>query len=145
MRRLHEAMVMSRTIENFCMKGSPHWYAGVGEEATVVGAFSQLSPGDVAVPHYRGALVIPWLRGAPLKDVLAAVVQRRTSPTRGRLYGQFSGDLDHGVLQYVTLALGPNLAVAVGLALAFNAGPRIAWPCARSATGPPVRATSTRA
>ncbi|MEV0408904.1 thiamine pyrophosphate-dependent dehydrogenase E1 component subunit alpha [Actinoallomurus sp. NPDC050550] len=118
--RLHKAMVMSRAIETFCMSKSPHWYAGIGEEATVVGAFSELRPADVAVPHYRGSLVIPWLRGAPLKEVLGRVIQRRTSATAGRLYGQFSGDLDRGVLPFVTLALGPNLATAVGVALAVK-------------------------
>jgi acetoin:2,6-dichlorophenolindophenol oxidoreductase subunit alpha len=116
----HRAMLLSRSIERWCIEQSPHWYAGIGEEAVVVGAFSALAAEDFAAPHYRGALVIPWLRGRPLEDVLGCVAQHRGSPTRGRLYGAFVGALELGVMPYVTMVLGPNLAVAAGAALAFR-------------------------
>jgi TPP-dependent pyruvate/acetoin dehydrogenase alpha subunit len=125
---LHRAMVLSRTIELYAIDLSPHWYPSVGEEAVVVGTFSGLAEGDMAVPHYRGALIVPWLRGRPLRDVMACLVQRRTSPTAGRLYGSFTGALDLGVMPYVTMVLGPNLGVATGCALAFRCRgePRVA-------------------
>jgi acetoin:2,6-dichlorophenolindophenol oxidoreductase subunit alpha len=116
----HRAMVLSRAIEEFCISKSAHWYPGVGEEAVVVGTFSTLQADDLAVPHYRGALIIPWLRGRPLEEVLACVVQSRISPTGGRLYGSFAGDLPRGVVPYVTMVLGPNLALGAGAALAFK-------------------------
>jgi len=116
----HRAMAMSREIERYCLAKSPHWYAGVGEEATVVGTYLGLDREDFAAPHYRGALIIPWLRGRPLRDVLGCVVQRRSSPTLGRLYGSFAGGLEWGVMPYVTMVLGPNLGVATGAALAFR-------------------------
>lgn len=117
---LHRAMVLSRTIELFAIELSPHWYPGVGEEAVVVGTFTALHEDDMAVPHYRGGLIVPWLRGRPLRDVLACLVQRQGSPTGGRLYGSFTGALEHGVMPYVTMVLGPNLGVAAGCALAFR-------------------------
>src|SRR4051794_5903907 len=120
LRRAHRAMLVSRAIERFCVEKTPHWYAGLGEEATVVGTFIGLEPDDFTAPHYRGSLVIPWLRGRPLAEVLGCVVQRRTSPTLGRLYGAFAGGLERGVMPYVTMVLGPNLGVAAGAALAFQ-------------------------
>jgi TPP-dependent pyruvate/acetoin dehydrogenase alpha subunit len=117
---LHRAMVLSRTIELFCTEQSGHWYPAIGEEAAVVGTFAGLRADDAAAPHYRGALIVPWLRGAPLRSVLGAVVHRRSSPTLGRLYGGFAGDIARGVVPYVTMVLGPNLAVAAGLALAMK-------------------------
>jgi TPP-dependent pyruvate/acetoin dehydrogenase alpha subunit len=120
MEAAHRAMATSREIERYCLAKSPHWYAGVGEEATVVGTYLGLERHDFAAPHYRGALVIPWLRGRPLRDVLGCVVQRRSSPTLGRLYGSFAGGLEWGVMPYVTMVLGPNLGVATGAALAFK-------------------------
>jgi TPP-dependent pyruvate/acetoin dehydrogenase alpha subunit len=120
LRSLHRAMVMSRLIEEFCMGQSAHWYASIGEEATIVGAFSGLLEGDFAAPHYRGSLIIPWLRGAPLEQVVASVIQRKASPTRGRLPGAFGGDIARQVFPFVTMVLGPNLAVATGAALSFK-------------------------
>lgn len=118
--RWHRAMVVSRSIEELCMQLSAHWYPSVGEEAAIVGTFAQLQPEDVAVPHYRGALGVAWLRGASLKDVALTVIQRRTSPTKGRLYGGFAGNLPRGVFPYVTMVLGVNLGVADGMALALK-------------------------
>jgi TPP-dependent pyruvate/acetoin dehydrogenase alpha subunit len=115
-----EAMVVAREIETFCCAKSPHWYAGIGEEAVPIGTFGALAPDDFVAPHYRAALIVPWLRGRPLREVLGCVVQRRSSPTLGRLYGGFAGGIELGVLPYVTMVLGPNLGVAAGAALAFR-------------------------
>jgi TPP-dependent pyruvate/acetoin dehydrogenase alpha subunit len=123
-----KAMSVARCIELFCCEKSPHWYAGIGEEAVPVGTFGALGPDDFAAPHYRAALIVPWLRGRRLRDVLGCVIQRRSSPTGGRLYGGFAGALEFGVLPYVTMVLGPNLGVAAGVALAFQTRgePRVA-------------------
>lgn len=121
LRRLHHAMVLSREIELHACRASGHWYPSIGEEAAVVGTFSALRDGDLAAPHYRGALVVPWLRGQPLSAVLGCLHYHRASPTRGRLYGGFAGDLEHLVVPYVTMVLGPTLAIAVGAGLAFKA------------------------
>jgi TPP-dependent pyruvate/acetoin dehydrogenase alpha subunit len=120
LRALHRIMVMSRAIELHCVAQSPHWYPSIGEEAVLAGTWSHLRDGDFAVPHYRGALIVPWLRGRGLTDVLACVTQRRSSPTGGRLYGAFAGDIERRVMPYVTMVLGPNLGVAAGIAFAFK-------------------------
>ena len=118
--RLHKAMVLSREIELHCTRKTGHWYPSIGEEAAIVGAFSGLRDGDVAAPHYRGALIVPWLRGRPLVEVMGCLDYHKTSPTRGRLYGGFAGDIDRRVIPFVTMVLGPTLAIAVGAALAFQ-------------------------
>jgi acetoin:2,6-dichlorophenolindophenol oxidoreductase subunit alpha len=120
LRGLHRAMVLSRAIETYAASKSGHWYPSIGEEGVIVGAFSTLSDDDVAAPHYRGALIVPWLRGQPLRSVLGCLHYSRTSPTQGRLYGGFAGDVSHGVIPYVTMVLGPTVAMAVGAAMAFK-------------------------
>ncbi len=117
---LHRAMVMSRSIEIACTEKTGHWYPSIGEEGVVIGVFSQLRADDAALPHYRGGLVVPWLRGRSLVQVMACVIQTRLSPTNGRLYGSFAGGLERGVMPFITNVLGPNIAVATGMALAFK-------------------------
>jgi len=119
-RTMHRAMALSRAIETHCIESSPHWYPSIGEEAVLIGTWSRLRPEDFAVPHYRGALVISWLRGRSVKDVLGTFTQRKSSPTKGRLYGAFAGGIEHKVMPYITMVLGPNLAVAGGIALAYR-------------------------
>ena len=125
---LHRAMVVSRGIERACIEKSGHWYPSLGEEAVIIGSFSGLRREDAAVPHYRGALVVPWLRGRTLTQVMGCVTPSRTSPTRGRMYGGFAGGMEFGVMPFITNVLGPNIAVATGMALAFKlrSEPRVA-------------------
>lgn len=117
---LHHAMVVSREIERACIKKSGHWYPSLGEEGVIIGTFSQLRRDDAAVPHYRGALVVPWLRGRSLVQVMGCVTPSQTSPTRGRMYGGFAGGMEFGVMPFITNVLGPNIAVATGMALSFK-------------------------
>lgn len=117
---LHKAMVVSHLIERACIEKSGHWYPSVGEEGVVVGTFSQLKQEDAAIPHYRGALVVAWLRGRSLAQVIGCVTPSQTSPTRGRMYGGFAGGMEFGVMPFITNVLGPNIAVATGMALAFK-------------------------
>jgi TPP-dependent pyruvate/acetoin dehydrogenase alpha subunit len=65
-------------------------------------------------------LVVPWLRGRPLVQVMACVIQTRLSPTGGRLYGSFAGGMELGVMPFITNVLGPNIAVATGMALSYK-------------------------
>ena len=125
---LHRAMVVSREIERACIAKSGHWYPSLGEEGVIVGTFSQLRPEDAPVPHYRGALVVPWLRGRDLVQVMGCVTPSTTSPTRGRMYGGFAGGMEYGVMPFITNVLGPNIAVATGMALSFKirSEPRVA-------------------
>lgn len=125
---LHRAMVVSRGIERACMEKSGHWYPSLGEEGVIIGTFSQLRNDDAAVPHYRGALVVPWLRGRSLVQVMGCVIPSQTSPTRGRMYGGFAGGMEFGVMPFITNVLGPNIAVATGMALSFKlrSEPRVA-------------------
>lgn len=117
---LHRAMVVSHLIERACIEKSGHWYPSIGEEAVIIGTFSQLRREDAAVPHYRGALVVAWLRGRSLAQVIGCVTPSQASPTRGRMYGGFAGGMEFGVMPFITNVLGPNIAVATGMALSFK-------------------------
>ena len=125
---LHRAMLVSREIERACIAKSGHWYPSLGEEGVIIGTFSQLRQEDAALPHYRGALVVPWLRGRSLGQVMGCVTPSQTSPTRGRMYGGFAGGMEFGVMPFITNVLGPNIAVATGMALSFKlrSEPRVA-------------------
>lgn len=120
LQNFHRAMVMSRSIELACIEKSGHWYPSIGEEGIVIGVFSQLRADDAALPHYRGALVVPWLRGRSLVQVMACIIQTRLSPSCGRLYGSFAGGIELGVMPFITNVLGPNIAVATGMALSYK-------------------------
>ena len=76
---LHRQLVTARTLEEVCTERLSHWYAALGEEAAVVGTFSALTEGDIAVPHYRGSLAVFWLRGLPMVEVLAALLAKEGS------------------------------------------------------------------
>jgi TPP-dependent pyruvate/acetoin dehydrogenase alpha subunit len=105
-----------------------HWYSGVGEEAASVGAFWAAARDDVCCPHYRCALVVHHLRGRPLEDIFAALLSKRDAASRGRHLPPFDGYPEGNVLPYVSVMLGPQLAVAAGAALAFKhrGEPRVA-------------------
>ncbi len=116
----HRAMVMSRTLEEYCTELFPHWYASIGEEAVLVGTFSDLRAGDLVAPHYRGLMIAFWLRGMSLKEIFAGVFCRKSSVSRGRMSGLHAGPIERGVLPYVNNVLGPPIPTATGMAFAFK-------------------------
>jgi TPP-dependent pyruvate/acetoin dehydrogenase alpha subunit len=110
-------LVMGRCIEELLAAQSPHWYPAIGEEATLVGTFAGLEPSDFVAPHYRGRLVVMWLRGIPLADIFAGIRGTTTGSDRGRLSGLHRGSRQARILPLVTNVLGPNVPTAAGLAL----------------------------
>lgn len=110
-------LVMGRCIEEFLAARSPHWYPAIGEEATLVGSFAGLEPGDFVAPHYRGRLVVMWLRGLSLADIFGGVLGAADAQETGRLSGLHRGSREARILPLVTNVLGPNVPTAAGLAL----------------------------
>jgi acetoin:2,6-dichlorophenolindophenol oxidoreductase subunit alpha len=112
-----QQLTMGRCIEEFLAAQSPHWYPAIGEEATLIGCFAGLEPTDFVAPHYRGRLVVMWLRGLSLVDIFRGVRGTTGSPETGRLSGLHRGSREARILPLVTNVLGPNVPTAAGLAL----------------------------
>lgn len=116
--RLHEAMLVSRSLDERCLDAFAHWYPAVGEEGTTMGAFAALADEDFAVPHYRGSMGVFHLRGMPLREIIGGILVRENSVTGGRLSGLHGGDFERNILPYVTNVLGPNVGTGCGIAMA---------------------------
>ena len=52
----------SRSFDSAMSRRNKHWHQSEGEEAVVVGAFCDLRESDFAVPHFRGAFTVAFLR-----------------------------------------------------------------------------------
>ena len=93
-------------------------YTSHGMEAIAVGYASALERDDVIAPFHRdmGAFLI---RGITPGEVLAQYLGKRTGPTKGKDGNVHMGDLNRGIIGFVS-HLADNLPVATGAALAFK-------------------------
>ena len=93
-------------------------YTSHGMEAISVGYASALERDDVIAPFHRdmGAFLI---RGFTPGEVLAQYLGKRTGPSKGKDGNVHMGDLNRGVISFVS-HLADNLPVATGIALAFK-------------------------
>ncbi|HJQ48170.1 MAG TPA: thiamine pyrophosphate-dependent dehydrogenase E1 component subunit alpha [Amycolatopsis sp.] len=117
---LYRTMSISRAIEQQCAELSGLWYPSIGEEAAVVGTHWCGEPGDVLYPHYRGSLVVQWMRGRSLEDIFRATLHREGSVSRGRHAPPFDGHAAGRVMPFASIMLGPNIGMAAGTALALK-------------------------
>lgn len=117
---LYYKMSISRALEQKCVDLSGLWYPSIGEEAAIVGTFWSAEDDDVLYPHYRGSMVVQWMRGRPLEDIFRAMLHREGSASKGRHAPPFDGFPAGGVMPFATIMLGPNLAMAAGTALALQ-------------------------
>lgn len=111
-------MVLGRELDRAMGRADHHWHASLGEEAVVVGSFAALQDCDVGIPHYRGALIASLVRGADPRRLVAGVLGKATSPTRGRWRGDVTGEIRPNQLGSFSGCLGPTLSYAAGAALA---------------------------
>ncbi|GAA1518976.1 thiamine pyrophosphate-dependent dehydrogenase E1 component subunit alpha [Nocardioides humi] len=117
----YELMVTARQIELECVRLSGHWYAAIGEEAVLAGAYGLSSQhGDVLFPHYRGAMVVHYLRGRSLEDLFLSVLARKGSSSQGRHIAPLDGWLQGDVMPWTSYMLGPNIPFGSGAALALS-------------------------
>jgi len=93
-------------------------YVGRGQEAIGVASCIQTEPEDVILPSHRdmGAFLI---RGMSPRRILAQYMGRVDGYTRGRDGNMHMGDLDRGVIPFVSM-LGDNVPVAAGVGIAFR-------------------------
>lgn len=111
-------MVAGRETDRVISQADGHWHAAYGEEGVIVGSFLALRASDVAIPHYRGAVMASMVRGSDLRRLLAGVLGKVTGPTRGRWRADTTGEVGANQLALFSGCLGPSLGYAAGAALA---------------------------
>ena len=110
-------MILGREIDRALSKADGFWHEIYGEEAVIAGSFLALRSDDVALPHYRGALLASLVRGADLRRMLGGVLGKVTSPSRGRWRGDVTGEVGPNQITPFSGCLGPSLGYAAGAAL----------------------------
>lgn len=119
-RHLYYVMSIARAIEQKCVELSGLWYPAIGEEAAIVGTHWCADPHDVLYPHYRGSLVVQWMRGRTLEDIFRVMLHRHGAASRGRHAPPFDGHPRGLVMPFASVMLGPNIAMAAGSGLALK-------------------------
>lgn len=113
---LYHLVAKGRVLESLLGK-LPGFHPGVGEEGVVVGSFFGLKDSDYIAPHYRGALLAAHMRGADLRRLIAGVLGKVTSYSRGRVRGDICLPLEFNTLGMFSGVLGNPLNISTGIAL----------------------------
>lgn len=92
------------------------WFSGVGQEAIAVGATLALAPGEYILPMHRN-LGVFTSRNIPLRRLMGQWQGKMTGFTKGRDRSFHFGSREHHLIGMIS-HLGPQLAVATGIALA---------------------------
>jgi len=116
---LYRWMAISRALDRALCAANPKWFPSEGEEATIVGSFFDLRPGDVAAPHYRDPFVVSLMRGAEAWRLAAQVLGKPAGYNRGRSV-PFTGPMERNIVPWVAGDLGTSIGVATGAALALQ-------------------------
>ena len=116
---LYRWMVRARLLDRALCAENPNWFPIEGEEATVVGAYCDLLPTDVAAPHYRDPFVVYLMRGAEMWRLAAQVLRKGAGYNQGRSV-PFNGPFELGIVPWVAGDLGTTLGTATGAALALQ-------------------------
>ncbi|WOC16591.1 thiamine pyrophosphate-dependent dehydrogenase E1 component subunit alpha [Pseudochrobactrum sp. MP213Fo] len=116
LKSLFHLVVKGRELEEALTK-LPGFHPGVGEEAVVVGAFFGLGDHDYIAPHYRGSLLAAHMRGADIRRLVAGVLGKTTSYSRGRVRGDICLPLKYKTLGMFSGVLGNPMNIATGLGL----------------------------
>jgi len=113
-------LVVCRELDAALCELNPRWFPVEGEEATVVGTFCDLRPGDVAAPHYRDPFAVYLMRGAEMWRLVAQVLGGKPDGyNRGRSV-PFNGPFAARIVPWVAGDLGTTLGVATGAGLALQ-------------------------
>lgn len=71
---IYRDMVEGRMFEASIAKVKGNYHPAEGEEAVIVGTFYGLRDSDVVAPHFRGSIIISYMRGAPLRRLFAGII-----------------------------------------------------------------------
>jgi TPP-dependent pyruvate/acetoin dehydrogenase alpha subunit len=116
---LYRWMVLARVLDRALCAENPNWFPIEGEEATVVGAYADLRPSDIAAPHYRDPFVVYLMRGAEMWRLAAQVLRKGAGYNKGRSV-PFNGPFELRHVPWVAGDLGTTLGTATGAALALQ-------------------------
>jgi acetoin:2,6-dichlorophenolindophenol oxidoreductase subunit alpha len=116
---LYRWMVLARVLDRALCAENPNWFPIEGEEATVVGAYADLRPSDIAAPHYRDPFVVYLMRGAEMWRLAAQVMRKGAGYNKGRSV-PFNGPFELRHVPWVAGDLGTTLGTATGAALALQ-------------------------
>jgi TPP-dependent pyruvate/acetoin dehydrogenase alpha subunit len=117
---LYRLMAMTRVLDGVIGKEDGHWHGLRGEEGVVAGVYYGLRREDIVAPHYRGLVNAAYAKGGDLRRLLAGVIGKATSYSRGRHRSDICGPEELGIIGLYTGALGPALTYAAGSALSFK-------------------------
>jgi 2-oxoisovalerate dehydrogenase E1 component len=94
------------------------WFSGIGQEAISVGATLALAPYEWIMPLHRN-LGVFTTRGMPLKKLFLQWEGSQEGYSRGRERSFHFGNREHHICGMIS-HLGPQLAIADGVALAYK-------------------------
>ncbi|MEQ8433644.1 MAG: thiamine pyrophosphate-dependent dehydrogenase E1 component subunit alpha [Oceanicaulis sp.] len=115
---LFRLMSASRALDRVYGAHDGHWHGLEGEEAAACGAYYGLRPSDVLAPHYRGAPLAAYAKGADLETLFKGMMAKRDGYNRGRHRNDVCPPPELNLIGLFTGSLGPPLAYATGAALA---------------------------
>jgi TPP-dependent pyruvate/acetoin dehydrogenase alpha subunit len=93
-------------------------YVGRGQEAIPVGSALLARPEDVLLPSHRDMAAV-FIRGVPVRRVMAQYMGRIGGLTRGRDGNMHMGDLSLNIISIIS-ALAATVPVAAGVALGLR-------------------------
>ncbi|MEJ7587414.1 MAG: dehydrogenase E1 component subunit alpha/beta [Ferruginibacter sp.] len=94
------------------------WFSGIGQEAISVGASMALEPGEWIMPLHRN-LGVFTTRNMPLNKLFKQWQGSRDGYSKGRERSFHFGNAEHHICGMIS-HLGPQLAIANGVALAYK-------------------------
>ena len=122
---LYDALVLPRMIEEKMLillrQGKvSKWFSGIGQEAIAVGVTQALHPDEYIMPLHRNLGVFTG-RNMPLNTLFAQLQGKESGFSRGRERSFHFGSQPHHIVGMIS-HLGPQLAIADGIALAHKLG-----------------------
>ncbi|GAC1599836.1 MAG: dehydrogenase E1 component subunit alpha/beta [Chitinophagaceae bacterium] len=120
---LYKSIVLPRMIEEKMLvllrQGKvSKWFSGIGQEAIAVGATQALQPDEWIMPLHRN-LGVFTSRNMPLHKLLMQWQGSKNGYSKGRERSFHFGSKEHHVCGMIS-HLGPQLAIADGVALAYK-------------------------
>ncbi|HMJ48324.1 MAG TPA: thiamine pyrophosphate-dependent dehydrogenase E1 component subunit alpha, partial [Ferruginibacter sp.] len=94
------------------------WFSGIGQEAIAVGATAAMQPDEWIMPLHRNLGVFTG-RGMPLNKLFMQWQGNRDGYSKGRERSFHFGSKQHHICGMIS-HLGPQLAIADGVALAYK-------------------------
>ncbi len=115
---IYRYMLEGRMFEAAIAKFKGNYHPAEGEEAVIVGTFYNLRNEDVVVPHFRGSIIVSYMRGAPLRKLFAGIMGKDTNYNHGRWRGDIWGPVELNIIGMFSGALGASISLAIGAAMA---------------------------